>query len=98
MGPPELVMAVMADQVPMARPRSERGKPALTSDRLFGTSRAAPIPCTARAAISCVASAAKPAATEAMVRMASPAANRRRRPKRSPADPDTRVRAPRKSV
>ncbi len=51
-GPSAAVMAVAPDQVPMARPRAPPVKKALMSERLPGTSSAAPMPCTARAAMS----------------------------------------------
>ena len=46
---------------------------------------AAPIPCTARAAIRVSTLGASAAAAEAVVKMPSPMAKRRRRPKRSPS-------------
>src|SRR6266566_2168890 len=51
-GPTTVVSAENPDQVPKARPRCSLLKEALIIARLPGTSRAAPIPCTARARIS----------------------------------------------
>ena len=50
-GPTPAAMEVKPDHVPMARPLSSLGNEALMRARLPGTSRAAPTPCTARAAM-----------------------------------------------
>ena len=88
-GPTAAVMPLNADHVPMAWPRSDAGNVALISDRLPGTSKAAPTPCRARAAMSgsALADAAQP--IEARVNSAVPAMKIRRRPKRSPSAPPT---------
>ncbi len=59
-GPSAVVIAVAPDQVPMALPRSLSSKHALMSARLSGTRNAAPIPCTALAAMRCPMLGAKP--------------------------------------
>ena len=61
-----VVTALTPDQVPIARPRSLSSNAALTSARLLGASKAAPIPWNARAAMSNVAFGAIPHRTEAM--------------------------------
>ena len=53
--------------------------------RLSGSTAAPPSPCTARAAMSTVASGATAHAAEASVNRARPAMNTRRRPSRSPS-------------
>jgi hypothetical protein len=82
----------------MARPRSDSGKVALISERLPGTSSAAPAPCTARAAINGPADAASAQAIEAAVKTATPMRKTRRRPKRSPSAPPTSSSAARNSA
>jgi hypothetical protein len=61
--------------------------------RLLGTSSAPPIPCKERAAINHGASGASPQPTEAVVNTTVPSIKMRRRPKRSPAAPPTRINA-----
>ena len=79
-GPMAAVMALKPDQVPMARPRSSSEKELLMIARLPGTSRAAPIPCRARAAMSCPMLKAKPHQTEALAKTVTPITKIRRRP------------------
>jgi hypothetical protein len=94
-GPTAARIAVAADQVPMARPRSPASNSAEMMARLPGTSSAAPIPWTPRATISGVAPRDRPQASDAAPNSTTPAANTRRRPKRSPSAPPTRIRADR---
>ncbi len=97
-GPMAAVMPLNADQVPMARPRSASGKPAPSSARLPGTSSAAPMPCSARAAISWPVSCAAAQAADASTNTATPSRNMRLRPKRSPSAPPTSSSAARNSA
>jgi hypothetical protein len=79
-GPAAPVIADIPDHVPIARPRSFSGNEAPMIARLPGTSRAAPIPCIARAKINSLMSRASPHATEATANIAIPSAKTRRRP------------------
>jgi hypothetical protein len=97
-GPKAVVRAEKPAQVPIALPRSALPKDALMMARLLGTSSAPPTPCTIRAATSTVMVGASPQATEAAVKMTTPKAKTRRRPKRSPVDPPTRTSAPSMSM
>ncbi len=76
-GPNAEVSAENPDQSPMARPRSPSSNEALMIAKLPGTRSAAPTPCTARAAISCVTFGAKPHQAEARAKTATPSANSR---------------------
>lgn len=69
------------DQVPIARPRCSSLKEALIIARLPGTSKAAPMPCTARARIRDSTVGERPSQMEARVKTAMPMAKMRRRPK-----------------
>jgi hypothetical protein len=62
--------------------------------RLAGTTSAAAIPCTARAAISRAMVGAAAQAREAAANRLTPIANTLRRPQRSPAEPPIRTSAP----
>ena len=96
-GPTMPKMAPAPAQVPKALPRSSGGKAAPIRARAPGVSRAAPIPWTARPAISSWTVGARPQAMEARAKMATPIRKTRRRPNRSPAAPPIRTRAPRVS-
>src|SRR5438067_4925178 len=69
-GPTTVVSAENPDQVPIARPRCSSLKEALIIARLPGTSKAAPIPCTARARISESTVGERPPQMEARVKTA----------------------------
>src|SRR5262245_54447090 len=92
------VIALKPDQVPIALPRSPSANDALMIARLPGTRSAPPSPCTARAAMSSLMLDARPHHTEAAVNSATPIANTRLRPKRSPAAPPTSSSADKKSA
>ena len=96
-GPPALVSAVEADQVPIARPRSAFGKRgAQERQAVRDQERARRGPGPPAPTMSCRCWSRDPAATDADARMASPSTKRRRRPKRSPAEPAASVSAARK--
>ena len=88
-GPIAAVTEVLADQVPMARPRESLSKAALIMARLPGVSSAAAAPWKARATISTLASGAAAHAAEVTAKSATPAVKTRRRPRRSPRAPPT---------
>ena len=69
---------------PMNAPRLFAGTPALRIVSVNGVTIAPPTPCAARAAISAPAEGASAAAADEAVKMKSPTASIRRRPKRSP--------------
>ena len=71
-------------KMPSARARSSRAKASLRIAIASGITNAAPAPWTDRAAISVSTRPDSAHATEARVNRAMPAANIRRRPKRSP--------------
>ena len=77
----------MADQMPIALPRSSRGKTSMITDSVAGMIIAPPTPIAARSTISCVASCANAASTLATPNSTSPACRARLRPKRSPSVP-----------
>src|SRR5215472_10298619 len=97
-GPTTVVRAENPDQVPKARPRCSSLKEALIMARLPGTSRAAPMPCTARATMRDSTVGESPHQMEDRVKTAMPRAKMRRRPYRSPRDPPTRMSEERKSA
>jgi hypothetical protein len=97
-GPIAAVMPLNADHVPIARPRLASGKLAPSSARLPGTSSAAPMPCSARAAISWPVSCAAAHAADIAVKTTTPTRNTRLRPKRSPSAPPTSSSAARNSA
>jgi hypothetical protein len=68
------------DHAPTARPRSSGVKLAESRARLPGTSRAPPMPWTARARISRPRVGASPHKAEAALKATSPTSNSRRRP------------------
>ncbi len=80
--------APTAVQVAMARVRAgPAGNAVVRMVRVAGESTAAPMPWTARAAISCHGSCARPPARLATVKRVSPTTNIRLRPKRSATRP-----------
>jgi hypothetical protein len=92
-GPTPAEIAVKPDQVPMARPLSSSENAALIIARLPGTSRAAPTPCTARAATSWNMLCASPQPAEAIAKSSIPVEKTRFLPHRSPREPPTRISA-----
>ena len=88
-GPRPAATAAEAPHRPMAWARLSEGKAAMTSAREAGTSIAAPIACTTRAATSSSTEGAAPHRTEASVKIATPVTNERRRPTRSVSRPNT---------
>ena len=97
-GPIAPAMAENPAQVPIARPRSCSANEAPMMASEHGINSAAPIPCTARAATSCAALAAKPHHTEAAANIAMPITKVPRRPNRSPSAPPISTSAARHSV
>ncbi len=88
-GPAAIDTAPAAVHKPTARARRRRSWPhaAFSSASEFGSIAAAPTPCKARPAMSCVASPEKAHASDASANSASPPTNMRRAPKRSPSEP-----------
>lgn len=84
-GPAMRARPVTALKIPSALARSSRGNTALKSAIASGMTSAAPAPWTARAAISVPILLATAQAAEATTNNVRPAANMRRRPKRSPS-------------
>ncbi len=79
------------DHEPIALPRSSGRNDAWIIARLPGVSSAPPTPCRTRARMSCSGDCASPQAAEAMVNHVTPMTKMRRRPKRSPRDPPSRM-------
>ncbi len=79
--------AAVAAHMPIALPRSSRGKTFVIVDSVAGMISAAPTPITARRATSWPADEANPAARLAAPKMMRPAWSARLRPKRSPSVP-----------
>ena len=79
------------DHVPMALPRSSGRNDAWIIDRLPGVSSAPPTPWSTRATMSWTGDWASPHAAEATVNQTTPMTKTRRRPKRSPSDPPSRM-------
>ena len=79
------------DHAPMARPRSRGSNDACRMARLPGVSIAAATPWTTRAAISVPTVGAMAQPSEASVNPPAPSMNTRRRPKRSPSAPPSRI-------
>ncbi|AJX69446.1 major Facilitator Superfamily domain protein [Burkholderia pseudomallei MSHR840] len=99
-GPAAIEIAPDAVHQPTARARS-RGSCAhawLSSASEFGSIAAAASPCSARAAMSVAAFAAMPQTNDATAKSASPAANSRRAPNRSPSAPADSIRPASASV
>ena len=84
-GPIATARPLMPPHAPSARPRRSGGTAAERIVSVSGITIAPPSPCTARAASSAAIDGASAAAAEASVKMPSPIANMRRRPKRSPS-------------
>ncbi len=97
-GPIVVAIAVPADQVPTARPRSSSGKAAPSIARLAGTRSAPPTPWIARDAMSAAAFGATPQASDAAAKTRAPSTKTRRRPNRSASAPPTRMSEERKSA
>ena len=89
-GPKASAMAPIAAQAPTARVRSRGSSNVATMmASVVGTMSAAPRPCSTRAPISTVLLPARPAPSEARVKMTSPMRNSRRRPNTSASRPPT---------
>ena len=84
-GPKATASPPMPPQAPSASPRFSGGTAALRMVRVSGITIAPPRPCTARATLSSSTLGASAAPTDATVKMPTPIANIRRRPKRSPS-------------
>ncbi len=84
-GPKATASPPMPPQAPSASPRRSGGTAALRIVSVSGITIAAPRPWTARARLSSSTLGASAAPTEAAVKTATPIANSRRRPKRSPS-------------
>jgi len=80
--------------MPMAVPRWRGGKVAVMIESVAGFIKAAPIPCTVRAAIRSVAVPASPHQSDAPVKITSPAMKIARRPSRSASFPPLSSRTP----
>ena len=87
MGPMEAPAPANPAQTAIARGRSCGGKIDVMMDSVAGMMNAAPMPITARLAISCEASPASPPSSEPRPNTARPASSAPRRPKRSPMAP-----------
>jgi hypothetical protein len=92
-GPAAAVSAEKADHRPIARLRTSVGNEALISARLPGMRSAPPRPCSARAAIRWPMVGANPHQSDANAKIATPEANTRTRPRRSPSAPPGRISA-----
>lgn len=75
------------DHAPLARARSSGANDAWRIARLPGVSRAAPTPCSARAAIRMPAVGATPQSREASANQMVPTTKTFRRPNESPSEP-----------
>ncbi len=91
-GPSPMPIAAMPAQIPIALPRSSRGKTFVMIESVAGMMSAAPTPIAARIAISWLALSATSTARLALPKIASPASSARFRPKRSPSVPMVRSR------
>ncbi len=91
-GPTAEAIPPRPDQAPIARPRSSTTKAPWIMARLPGMSSAPPTPWTTRAAISSWGPGASPQRTEASAKTTVPTTKIRRRPKRSPSEPPSRIR------
>src|SRR5205085_10677733 len=86
-----------APEIPSARLRSRPSRKVVVRiDRAAGDSKAAPIPCNERNAISEPSDQARPSSSELTVNRASPSMNSRRRPSRSASRPPSRSTPPKK--
>jgi hypothetical protein len=79
----------VAPQTLIGTPRRSGGKIRVTVDSVCGVSRAAPMPCTTRAAINISMESARPHHTDAAVNTARPIRYRFFGPYRSPRRPAT---------
>ena len=84
-GPKATARPLIPPQAPSASPRFSFGTAALRIVSVSGITNAPPRPCTARAMFSASTVGASAAATEPSVKMPTPIAKTRRRPKRSPS-------------
>src|SRR5947207_263248 len=84
-GPKAIARPLIPPQAPRASPRFSAGTDRERTVSVSGITIAPPRPCTARAASSAPIVGASAAAALARVKMLSPSASRRRRPKRSPS-------------
>jgi hypothetical protein len=84
-GPPIVASPVTPSRIPIAAPRRSGGNAALTIASASEITRAAPAPCTVRAAISQPTSGATAHAADVATNRPRPPAKMRRRPKRSPS-------------
>ena len=97
-GPIATARPLMPPHAPSATPRRSAGTAFERMVRVNGITIAAPMPWTARAAISRFMLGASAAAAEATVKSASPITNIRLRPKRSPSAAPVRSRTAKVSV
>ena len=90
-GPAAVATPPRPDHAPIARARSVETNDAWIIARLPGVSSAPPTPWRAREATSTSALGASPQAREATANQTTPITKTRRRPKRSPSTPPTRM-------
>ncbi len=86
-GPRPMPTPAVADQIPIALARSERGKTSMITDSVAGIIIAPPTPIAARSTISWPELWASAARTDARPNRISPDCSARLRPKRSPSVP-----------
>jgi hypothetical protein len=86
-GPMEAPAPANPAHTAIARGRSCGGKIDVIIDSVAGITKAAPMPMTARLAITCVASLASPPSSAPRPNTTSPPTSARRRPNRSPMAP-----------
>ena len=84
-GPRATARPLMAPQMPSATPRRAAGTAAESTVSVNGSTIAPPTPCSARATSSATIDGASAAPADAAVKIATPIASSRRRPKRSPS-------------
>ncbi|MNS80513.1 hypothetical protein D3C72_1141940 [compost metagenome] len=92
-GPSEVPIADIVPSTPIALPIFSLGTAPLTSAMVSAIMVAAPMPCTARAAISNHRLGARAHRSEATVNSAMPISSNRRRPRRSPSRPTLTISA-----
>ena len=97
-GPIDSARAETPAQVPIALPRSEAGKALVTIESVAGIISAAPMPWTAREAISISELTARPAVAEVRAKITTPSRNIDRRPKMSPRRPPVAISTAKVSV
>ena len=93
-GPSTPAIAPHAVQLPIAPPRSDSGNVFTITASELGTSSAPAMPCTIRATTSTPIDGAIAHASDATPKPATPIANTRRSPYRSPSEPPTRISEP----